>query len=365
VAVAACWAAEGRAHAATWGSFDTTRLAYDLADLAGERHDALRIQITARGDEVGAATGELTADYLAGVDVFYTSMLSDGTGPSAGAAGTLSLSEISALQEWVAVGGTLIVTVDSNGFDGPFPAVYDTWLGDYGVGAFAFIFEQNSGAPFVVHPITEQVATIEWDGVVTFDFGADGFLLANGPGGTDPLIAVFEPATGFAAGGRLLVIGDHNMLTDNYIDFADNLRLAQNIAAWAAGECGNGIVEDGEVCDDGNLDDGDDCDASCGGGGGATDSSGGGDTAADSTGDAPGTTTGDDAGGSTESPPVPADDDAGLGSSGGSGSETGAQDEGGGDGCGCRGGGSPGRTTAWWLVVFGLVTMRRARRSAR
>ena len=37
-------------------------------------------------------------------------------------------------------------------------------------------------------------------------------------------------------GGRILVVSDHNSLTDNYINDLDNLTLAQNIVEWAAGE---------------------------------------------------------------------------------------------------------------------------------
>lgn len=80
--------APATAAAATWGSFDTTRMAYAAGSLEGTAHDELRATIEAAGDTLVAATGTLTADDLAGVDVFYTGMLSGGTGATAGDLGT-------------------------------------------------------------------------------------------------------------------------------------------------------------------------------------------------------------------------------------------------------------------------------------
>ena len=352
------------ARAATWGSFDTSRIAYDIGDLSGERHDGLRIQITDHGDDVGAPTGELTDAYLQGVDVFYTSLLSDGTGPTAGLPGTLSLTEASALMDWIAGGGTLIVTVDSNGFDGPWATVYGSWLDPIGVTGLSFQAGPGSSSPIVMHPVTQNVASFEWDGIVRFDVPAEGFLLADRGDGGNPVAAVFEPATGYTAGGRVLVLGDHNVLTDLFLDSADNLTLAQNVVAWAAGECGNSIVESGEDCDDGNLDDGDACPSDClaGGANGSTggDSTGGGDTMGATS---SATTSGaDDSGGNSTgfvtSEGVPADGE-GSGSSDGT---SGGAGEGGGDGgCSCRAAG--GSRAGWALVWLGLLGLRRRRRS--
>ncbi len=354
------------ARAATWGSFDTTRIAYDLGALSGERHDGLRIQITDHGDDVAAPTGELTDAYLQGVDVFYTALLSDGTGPTAGLPGTLSLTEAQALSDWIATGGTLIVTVDSNGFDGPWATVYASWLDPIGVTGLSFQGGPGNSSPIVMHAVTQNVGSFEWDGIVRFDLPAEGFLLSDRGDGGNPVAAVFEPATGFAEGGRVLVLGDHNMLTDLFLDSADNLTLAQNVVEWAAGECGNSILESGEDCDDGNLDDGDACPSDCLEGGttstGGDTTSGGSD---DTAGASSSTTTGADGsgdGGSTTfvTSGVPADGD-GTDSSGGT---TEGASEGGGDGgCGCRSaGGSGSGWGALWLAVVGFGLRRRARR---
>ena len=253
------------AQATVWGSFEPSRMAYATGALQGAVHSTFRGLIEDHGDEVATGTDLLTPEYLAGVDVFYTAMLSDGTGPTAGALGTLSLDERAALQEWIAAGGTLIVTPDSNGFDGPFPIVYDSWLADYGVTDFVFVFSFAVADPVVVHPITDGVGSISLDGYVTYTYPSEGEILATVDGGLEPLIVVLEPQTGFTAGGRILVVSDHNAFTNNYIGDLSNTPLAENIIAWAAAgaECGDGVAEGAEECDDGNLEDGDGCSSTC------------------------------------------------------------------------------------------------------
>ncbi len=337
------------ASAATWGSFTAGRIAYATGPLEGTVHAELRATITDHGDTLASATPELTNEYLAGIDVFYTAMLRDGTGPSAGALGTLSLDEQAALRDWVAAGGTLIITPDSNGFDGPFPLVYDSWLLDYGVTEFAFVFGPSVGMPAVVHPITEGLGAFALDGTVTFTHGAEGQPLAV-TSDSETLMVAFEPGSGFAEGGRMLVLADHNALTDGGLANAGNQLLAQNIVAWAAGECGNTIVESAEECDDGNNEDGDGCDATCAlegaGSSGGLDDTGGAETGTPADTGAPSTTdeamssSGSDQTDTTGEPAM--DDDA--------------------SGCSCRSQhSSPGFAALLLLLGAGL----RCRRSAR
>ncbi|MEM9454902.1 MAG: myxococcus cysteine-rich repeat containing protein [Myxococcota bacterium] len=352
----------GAAHAATWGSFIATRMAYATGPLTADSHDELQMIIADRGDLVGNPTGQLTADYLEGVDVFYTAMLSDGTGPTAGLPGTLSPAEQTALQDWIAAGGTLIVTADSNGMGGPFAEVYDSWTFDYDVTAYDWIFNSGNGMPSgIEHPITSGVGSYFMDNPTTFAHGVEGVPLGSGLSAEQPFLVVFEPATGFAAGGRMLVVADHNALTDLYIEELDNRVLAANIVAWAAGECGNTIVESDEECDDGNLEDGDGCDAACIVEAGAGSSGGTGDTTgAEATG-----TTGGSGGSSGESStsgttalvdgsggePGTASTAGGDGQSDGGG----AADDGG-EGCGCRSEPGPVGVSA---LLLGLVLGRR------
>lgn len=359
----------GAAHAATWGSFIATRMAYATGPLTAESHDELRIMIADRGDVVGDPTGQLTAEYLDGVDVFYTAMLSDGTGPTAGLPGTLSAAEQTALQDWVAAGGTLIVTADGNGLGGPFAEVYDSWTADYDVTAYDWIFDNGSGMPTgIEHPITSGVGSYFMDNPTTFSHGVDGVPLGTGLMADQPFLVVFEPATGFVAGGRMLMVADHNAFTDLYIEELDNRVLAANIVAWAAGECGNMIVESDEECDDGNLEDGDGCDAACVAEGDAGSSSSGG--TGDTTGaEATGTTGGSGSGVSESSASgstAPVDGSGGApGTASTAGSDDGGSDGGGaaddgGDGCGCRSQPGPVGVSA---LLLGLMLGRRRRRS--
>ena len=88
-----------------WGSFDGSRINYAAGQLTGSAHNTLRSIIEANDGDIVLPTASLTAEYLSGVDVFYTSLLSTSTG-------TLSGPEQTALQNWIADGGTLIVTAD-------------------------------------------------------------------------------------------------------------------------------------------------------------------------------------------------------------------------------------------------------------
>ncbi len=372
------------AHAASWGSFDGTRIAYATGTLDGDAHDGLRAAIAAHGDVLAAATGTLTAEYLDGVDVFYTAMLSDGTGPTAGDPGSLSGAELAALQAWLDGGGTLVLTIDANGLDGPWDTVYDTWAAPFGVGELAWSFGPADGMPTAEHPITFGVGQYAFDSPTTFSVPAEADVIGTGLG-TDPFLAVFEPASGYVDGGRILVIGDHNALTDGYLGDADNAVLAANLVVWAAGQCGNGSVERTEACDDGNVAAGDGCDPLCQdeGGGDSTgtggDGSGSSEAGGSSSGDAGGSSNTAGAGESTGASATDASASAGASASasasasagssegGGAASETAADDSTGaaaqqddGGGCSCRSTGG-GQAPAWLLVVASIVLGRRRR----
>lgn len=286
------------ANAADWGSFDGSRMAYMAGALTGSAHSQLRSAIETEGDTILDGTPTLTTEYLDTVDVFYTAMLYAGTGGASGdTLGSLSNEEAAALDAWVSAGGTLIMTVDSTGLKGDdFATIYDTWGTPYGIGDFVFDpTGPSTAAPLVEHPITTDVTTYEWINRTVFSVGDDAMLLGYGTA-NQPFLAVLEPASGFAEGGRILVIGDHNILANSGIASSDNTQLAENIAAWANGECGNTLVESGEECDDGNDVDDDACTNTCLEGGGETTdgtSTGGRDSSTES-GATDGTSSGDD-----------------------------------------------------------------------
>ncbi|MGH1347680.1 MAG: DUF4350 domain-containing protein [Nannocystales bacterium] len=368
--------------AAEWGSYGPARMAYPAGALSGTAHDDLRAAIEAAGDGVAAPTDALTAEYLDGVDVFYTGMLSGGTGPMAGELGTLSNPESDALESWIGAGGTLVVTVDSTGLPGDmFATVYESWGALFGMDTVAFVTNEGMAAPAGVHPLTAGVAQYSWVNHTTFELGDDAQVLGDSAAG-ETFLAVLEPSSGFAAGGRVVVIGDHNFFTDNFIATADNAVLAANLIQWAAGECGNDILEEDEACDDGNVDDDDGCSAACeveaGGGtsstggsstetGDDTSTSGDGGDASSSGPGRPGSTgstgaetssTGSEttSGGGSTTDPAPGTTSQGTSSTGG----TGDTDGGGGasSGSGCTQGGP---VRSGWALALLLLGMRRRR----
>lgn len=341
------------AAAAIWGSFSASRIAYVTGTLTGDVHSMLRGYITDHGDTVADPTSELTPEYLATVDVFYTAMLSDGTGPTAGAL------------------GTLILTPDSNGFEGPFPIVYDSWTSDYGVTDYAFVFGPGTGQPIIDHPITTGLISYSLDGTTSFTYPATGQILGTAVANDDPFLVLFEPATGFDVGGRMLVVADHNALTDGLLDDLGNQQLAQNIVSWAAGECGNAIVESVEECDDGNLESGDGCDATCISEGEATgtgtDTGTGG---SESTGDGLDDTAGSSSGAADDLDPLPPESSGVIDTTGdGSGDESedtsaapAGDDE---SGCSCGSHGTGSSSLTGLLLALGLLGRRRVMPRAR
>lgn len=206
--------------ACVWGSFDESRINYPGGTLNGSAHTQLRAIIAAHGGTVAPGTPTLTDDYLATVDVFYTSLLSTSTGALSGA-------EQTALHTWIANGGTLIVTADIFPLD-----AYESFTAYYGVTGYSQIGDVGVGSVVANHPITQGVGSFFYNTNATYNYGSDALLLGDDQNGRTFMI-VMEPGTGFNAGGRILVFGDHNMFTDSYIGSNDNTILANNFAEWA------------------------------------------------------------------------------------------------------------------------------------
>ncbi|MDP6719931.1 MAG: S8 family serine peptidase, partial [Pirellulaceae bacterium] len=217
---------------AVWGSFNASRINYSGGVLSnGSAHDVLRSVISGEGDTIASSTSQLTASYLSGVDVFYTSLLNTSTG-------TLSGAEQTALQDWVAAGGTLIVTADI------FPlGAYESFTAAYGVTGYAALGHNATGYPVATHAITQGVSSYRYNTESTY-FATPGNSLVLGDNGFgQDFMVVLEPATGFTEGGRLLVLGDHNLFTDSHISLADNHLLAENIVSWASTSGSTGGVD--------------------------------------------------------------------------------------------------------------------------
>lgn len=206
-----------------WGSFDSTRINYSAGTLTGTGHSTLRGIITTNGGSVGAATGTLTAAYLAGVRVFYTSLLKT-TG------GALSATEHTALQNWVNGGGILIMTADYINIAACNSVT--RWLGV----AYSSTRWTGLGTPTaIVHPVTIGVTNFYSAAGVTFNVPAAAKLLGV-DSSNRPFIAVFDSTS--TQKGCVLILGDHNMFTNSYITRNDNRILAGNFAKWACGKGG-------------------------------------------------------------------------------------------------------------------------------
>jgi hypothetical protein len=204
-----------------WGSFDASRINYSSGTLTGSAHTTLVGIIESNGGTVVSPTPILDAAYLGGVEVFYTSLLSMTTG-------ALSNAEQADLQAWIATGGTLIVTGDI------FPlAAYETFTSYYGVTNYTSLSHNAIGYTVASHAITAGVTSYDYNTECTYTYGSDALLLGDN-GYSNDFMIVMEPGTGFTAGGRILVLGDHNMFTNSIIGSEDNTQLAINIALWAA-----------------------------------------------------------------------------------------------------------------------------------
>jgi hypothetical protein len=209
------------AHAdCVWGFFDTNRINYPGGLLNGSEHTSLVNIINAAGGTLAAPTPTLTPAYLAGIDVFYTSLFrTDG-------ASTLTAAEQAALQGWFNAGGTLVVTADIFGV-----AAYDSFTSFLGI-TYTAVGSANNATVVGAHPLTAGVASIAYNTESTFTLPGTGLTLANNFNG-QRYSAVMDGLTGFAGPGRLFVAGDHNMFTNTYIGTQDNTRFAQNLANWA------------------------------------------------------------------------------------------------------------------------------------
>ncbi|MCB9871793.1 MAG: hypothetical protein H6837_18205, partial [Planctomycetes bacterium] len=207
-----------------WGSFDGTRLNYAGGQLATGSYGTLRSEIARFGGTLRPPTAVLTAAYLAQCDVFFTSALSTAANAS------LTAAEQSALQGWVANGGRLVVTGDivANAFYNDFTA----WLGV----TFSGSSGSNNGKPVAPtvtdHPVTRGVTAYAHWAVGLFTHTTATRLLGKNAEGSAFLV-VHEPTA--AVKGRAVVLGDHNLLTDPYVNQFDNSVLARNIAYWMCG----------------------------------------------------------------------------------------------------------------------------------
>ena len=213
------------ARAQVWGCFDESRVNYPGAVLSGGlEHTALAGIIAASGATLAPPSPALSPGYLAGVDVFYTSLLRDNNMP-------LSPAEQGALQAWLAGGGTLIVTADIFNLPG-----YTSFTAFLGVTGYAIGSSLSPATVAGVHPITTGVGPVAFTTSAFFVHPAGAQVLLK-DAGLNTLGVVMDPTSGHSGPGRLAVFGDHNLFTNSFISLTNNTRLAQNLVAWANRGC--------------------------------------------------------------------------------------------------------------------------------
>ncbi len=210
------------ARAEVWGGFDASRINYSGGVLTGSEHDTLRGVILAGGDSVGSLTSTITASYLATIDVFYVSLLTNNGVP-------LSAAEQTALKSWVSSGGVLFLTADIFNKTG-----YNSFGSIVGVGNFTNV----SGTPTVTgnHALLNGVTTLDGTSYVHFTHGSDATPLANIGG--NRFAAVLDNTSGYQGGGCVLVFGDHNIFTDDFASKANNKKFLENVVSWVNGCAG-------------------------------------------------------------------------------------------------------------------------------
>ena len=114
------------------------------------------------GGTIATSTATLTAGYLSGIDAFYTSLLNS----------SLSAAEQTALQDWVAASGILIVSADASR-----NAQYDSFVSVYGVTNWGVDSDTTTATVVAAHQITTNVTTVRYALTAPFTHGADAQLL--------------------------------------------------------------------------------------------------------------------------------------------------------------------------------------------
>jgi len=229
-------------NAATWTGFKQGRL--QSSPFHGAVHKTFRAIIIAKGSTVAPAIDKLTSSSLNGIDIFYTSNLDKN------AEGALSPAEEVELASWLKAGGTLIVTAEKNNSN------YAYFIGNLGVSGFSVVPNPLAATVSNAHPLTVNITTVHGYGASTIDVYDDKKSLVLTENQTKPFAIVMEPASGYLDGGRVFIIGDHNIFTNsgsgmttNDIDQVDNKILATNLVNWADAKCTSDLdCADGDEC---------------------------------------------------------------------------------------------------------------------
>lgn len=139
-------------------------------------------------------------------------------------------------------GGTIVAVADGSGFRDAAPD-FNLLTQALGLGDMFTSTQLDSGCSFnatpVAHPLSEGVTSLR------YAYGSDvngGDLVFNGT--SMELVR---------AADRFVAVGDSNAMSEDCgTSPADSLTFYANLWNFAS-TCGNGVLDEGEVCDDGNL----------------------------------------------------------------------------------------------------------------
>jgi len=196
-----------------WGSLDSTRMTRDLQTDFTEFSNT----ITSSGSAI-TSSNTLSSSYLSSIDVLFY-------GWAGNANGILTATEQLALQNFVSGGGTLIAAADIFNIN-----AINSATSMFGMTHTPVSNGATNVAPVSSHAITQGISQIHYNTESTFTLPGNAQVLFNNPG-NDVFMAVMDQTTGFND-GKILVLGDHNILADYYA-IADNALLYQNIVDWA------------------------------------------------------------------------------------------------------------------------------------
>jgi len=173
--------------------------------------------ITSSGASI-TSSNILSSSYLSSIDVLFY-------GWAGTTAGILTASEQLALQNFVSGGGALIAAADIYNID-----AINSATSMFGMTHTAVSSGGTNVSPVSSHAITQGINQIYYNTESTFTLPGSAQVLFNNPN-NDVFMAVMDQTTGFNA-GKILVLGDHNILAD-YYTLADNALLYENIVNWA------------------------------------------------------------------------------------------------------------------------------------
>ncbi|MBW2457609.1 MAG: hypothetical protein JRI68_24100 [Deltaproteobacteria bacterium] len=229
--------------------WDSTHGTYSNYDIAGDYSD-LATRLTNNGYTVSETSAGLNNVNLSNVDVIVVAVTNAWNS-------AYTQVEINSIQSFVNGGGGLLILCDEVG------------LANANLQGVASLFGVTCGLDNVSTDVTTWNNHAVSAGMGTLYVAFAGALALSSPAisvgyiGSRILVAAADYGS-----GHVVIVGDLNWAIDSNFGSANNHLFCDNTFAWlSAGgggpQCGNGTLDSGEVCDDGNNVNCDGCRADC------------------------------------------------------------------------------------------------------